>query len=155
MLNVAPDAAAIRAAVLCVFNYSADWIRPSLTLTRHPHLIGCYRPNRCTHPLACDAWFVRVAFLVLNVGLSRWSSALTDKPSPRRGLETGLNQICPLFFTPHIFLSQFVIRQCVKRFGHVDPNGGECQLDLQGHIIACQLRCHSKALGSLAWLKGS
>lgn len=65
-LNAIPDNAAIRAAVLCVFNYSADWIRPTLTLTHHPHLTGCYRINQHIHPLACYVWFVRVAFLVLN-----------------------------------------------------------------------------------------
>lgn len=66
---------AISAAVLCVFNYSADWIRSSTTLTRPLHLIGCYRQTQHMHPLACDVWYFGVAFLSWMES-SRWSSLL-------------------------------------------------------------------------------
>lgn len=55
-------------AVLCVFNYLADWIRPTPTLTRLLYLIGCYRQNRHIHSLDCCLWLLicQSGLFVLN-----------------------------------------------------------------------------------------
>lgn len=141
MLNAAPDNAAIRAAVLCVFNYSADWIKSSLTLTCLPYLIRCYWRNQHTHPLACDVWFLSQWPFGSWIESSRWSSVLTynymlPQASPGAGGQKCVlsNQIlwCEILkrdrtkyviSTHSSFLShrtmQLHIRQCTERLGQV------------------------------------